>query len=252
MRSAETGADGMRIDYCEEYPTSENLSRAAGLPQGTVVFLAAQTEREFRSAAEVLRNHAPGAVAGWWPILPESYWVSSWSGPEELEALARALDWMPRTHILIDAELPFVRPRRFIIGLPQQRRARKALRKLHDASNRHDTVFATYPVMPGWAKRLFGVPTPGTPLFMHYTSMMPAWLARVSERSLRRRKRKDAIVIGLGTLSPGVFGKEPTLPPERLSHDLDFCRGIGCRRVVLYRLGGLTSAHRAVLRTKTT
>lgn len=81
---------------------------------------------------------------------------------------------------------------------------------------------------------------------MLYSTMMPGWWRGYLAGRLGRRFCAAPGALGVGTLAPGIGGRQATLTPEGCRRDLDMAAGISARSVVIYRLGGLTPEHAAV------
>src|SRR3989338_6926719 len=106
----------MRIDFFEEYPTPENLAKAALISWPSTAYIAACSLSEFEKAGAALALIHPRIEAGYWPILKTSYWISPFSSRGELAQLRDELEgyrgiYLP---VLIDLEFPILTPKLFL------------------------------------------------------------------------------------------------------------------------------------------
>ena len=105
----------MRIDFFEEYPTPENLAKAALISWPSTAYIAAYSLSEFEKAGAALALIHPRIEAGYWPILKTSYWISPFSSRGELAQLRDELEGYRGVHlpVLIDLEFPILTPKLF-------------------------------------------------------------------------------------------------------------------------------------------
>lgn len=237
----------MQIDFFEEFPSAESLAPLALWKKPCTVYLAAHDLAEFDSSADLLCKIAPLAAPAFWPLLHSTYWVSPFSNLGDLQKLRSTLSSRRGLRVLLDLELPVLSGRRaqFLKGIGTFSKGRKIIREI--LSLDHRFLLAVYPSV-GWLTQklliALGVDAPGyESCVMHYTSMMPGWVTRLSERMLRIRAKRGQRTLGLGCLAPGIFGTEPVISPESLRRDLEFCKAAGINRVVLFRAAGLAGYH---------
>ena len=83
---------------------------------------------------------------------------------------------------------------------------------------------------------------------MMYTSTLdyPESLLR-SELKTLKYHYKDNVMVGLGCLAVGINGNESLISSKQLERDLNLCKEIGIKEVVLFRLGGLNKDYIKVL-----
>jgi hypothetical protein len=242
----------MRIEFFEEYPSAEQLAPADRLAFPSTVYLAAPDLDAFRAAARTLARINPDLEAAWWPLLRRSYWVSPFASADELEALAASLEGASPLRVLLDLELPLIRPARFLRGLPGFRRRRRTVQGLFErlTAAGHRVATAEYPLyglpLGSAFMRSAGIAYPGAPphlrLPMYYSSMIPT-------RGLRRRVRRGIEVlarrhpgevgVGLGTIAQGVLRHERMLSAAGLDRDLAWAANAGVANATIFRLGGL-------------
>ena len=53
--------------------------------------------------------------------------------------------------------------------------------------------------------------------------------------------------IGLGTLTHGIRGDEPAISPEILERDLELCKELGIKEIILFRLGGMNKEYQEII-----
>lgn len=248
----------MRVDLLEEYPGPETLARAAALEPPATVYLAAPDLATFHRHAALL---PPGLEAAWWPVLPRSYWVSAFAGVDELERLDAELSAgaAPGT-VLLDLELPLVRPGRFLRGARGLRGgARRVAALIAAAAARGQRVVcAEYPARGGVTRAVLARAGALAPEDVPHTKLVMAYASLIPTATLRRRVRATVLAlarrwpgrvhVALGTVGAGALGREPTLSPEGLARELAAYAELPAAAV--FRLGGLTDAHLAVLRRR--
>ena len=77
----------MNIGFFEEFPTPANLAKAKLIEFRSTIYIATHSLEEFQSLSDELKKINPIVKAGYWPILPKSYWLSPLALPEEIEVL---------------------------------------------------------------------------------------------------------------------------------------------------------------------
>ena len=102
----------MRINFFEEYPTSENLEKAKLIDFNSTIFLAAHSLEEFHKYKKNLLDINNRLDVAYWPILNNTYWISPFSYTSDLEKLFKELkENKEKLTILIDLELPLLNNR---------------------------------------------------------------------------------------------------------------------------------------------
>jgi len=249
----------LRIDFFEEFPTDENLQKAALVDFKSTVFLAARSMQEFREAQRRLKRVNPSLEAAYWPLLPRSYWISPFSSTPELKHLIEELRETGGLEVLIDLELPFLSPKLFLVNLPRFFQNKRLIGEILAESGRLGVRICTaeYALPLGaeellkWAGVSYSLQRfPHTRLIMFYTSMMPPMLRGMLEDTIIRNSRRwgKRFGVGLGTIARGILGTEPILTPGELERDLRFLERVGVGRAVIFRLGGLDEEYSKILR----
>ena len=256
----------MRIDFFEEFPDDESLSKAKYLTFSSQVFIAAHSVKEFLAHKQKLESINPIAQAGYWPILKDSYWISALAERTEIDTLRIDLEDhsndLNGVGILLDLELPFRKPELFRKNIFSFLGTKQAVRSLFLSANNIGMNISTaeYPIpfwLGQWGLRVLGVQYPQS-LVRHervitiYTSILTGWdrsrrLERVLKWYFGRVAKKYSLQFGLG-LTSGVFGATAVLSPEELRSDLDFVRRSGSQRAVIFRFNGLDSSMAQLLK----
>lgn len=240
----------MQIDFFEEFPSEETLSKAKLMNGEFLVYIASSTISDFHRHRDMLSRISSNAKAAYWPLLRRSYWVSPFSFPEELEGLYRDLENSSPMDVLIDLELPLLRPALFLKNVPHFLENKRLIRKILGLGHRF--LAAVYPatgILSESILRALGIWHPQTEsCVMYYTSMIqkPA-IIRWMQSAIRRRALLGHRTVGLGCLAPGIFGTEPVITTEGLKRDMDFLTEAGVKRAILFRLGGLDSEFASIL-----
>ena len=82
---------------------------------------------------------------------------------------------------------------------------------------------------------------------MWYSSMIPNKLNNKIKENLKQIKNKENYSISLGAIAIGILGNEPILPHKNLKKDLEFVNGLGFKKIVIFRLGGLNKEYLKVI-----
>jgi hypothetical protein len=256
----------MKVDFFEEFPTEENLEKAVLIKQPALVYVAAHSLGEFEAAALRLCSVNPSLRIGYWPVLKESYWISPFSYTRELRGLKEELENRDsELDVLLDLELPLLKPSLFLRNILSFFRNRSVIHELFLLAKDSHIRFSTaeYPTATGIGcifLKLLGVSYSvkrygHQRILMFYSSMakkvLPPFdidLRKWFRNRLKREIKKDSsIVLGLGTISVGIFGNEPILSPIELQSDLEYCTRLGLDRVVIFRMGGLSEEYASVI-----
>lgn len=252
----------MRISFFEEYPTTENFDKLNLIEFETTIYLAAKSLEEFYRYISPYKdkNHLRFA---YWPILPESYWISPFSCRYELENLVNELGNRPSTReslcVLLDLELPILNRKLFFRNLFSFFKNKRIIRGIFSTGKNLNLsiVTAEYPLSSnfmGCVNEILGISYPlrrfnHRKIMMFYTSMLGRKkVEKVKDYIVRvPRSVKKNLSIGLGTIATGALGNEPLLSPSSLDDDLGFLEQNGVEEGVIFRLGGLNSDYLKVI-----
>ncbi len=241
----------MQISFFEEFPTKDNLAKIKYISFPTKVYLAAHSLKEFN---EIILSSKNVKEKIYWPLLSkeEGYWFSPFS---KRRAVKRALEEVQEKNIpvMIDAELPtHQNPLLYFTEFPFFFRTRNYLRSF---VSQHKKVYtAEYFPSSKCAERILyffglGFTTKSHyPIKMIYSSMhnfgQDAMRRQIQQAQKQFGKR---LRIGLGTLTHGILGTEPSISLEMLERDLRICKELGVEEVILFRLGGMNKKYQKVL-----
>lgn len=99
----------MRINFFEEYPTPENMSKLGLVTWNCTVLVAASSMYEFEKIQQKYIMLYPHITFGWWPTVPGSYWISGLANPNDLNRIFNEILSKKQERelpILLDLELP--------------------------------------------------------------------------------------------------------------------------------------------------
>ena len=238
----------MQIDFYEEFPKKENLEKLKSVKWKSRVFVAAKSPEEFRKLEKQIKRIKRDSEAAYWPIIPNSYWISPFSNAQDLKETFRKLDSI-KNSLLIDLELPMKNKILFIKNLFSFGKNRRLIREFLE-KNRKRITTAEYPFsLSKFAMNVLGLRYEGSheKSIMFYTSMLPGWVVEKSKKGFGKIKDKGGYSVSLGTIDIGIMGNEPVLSPESLEKDLEFCKSREFKKVIIFRLGGLNKEYIKVL-----
>src|SRR5258708_3650316 len=172
----------MRINFFEEYPSEENLTNLDLVDWPATVFVATPSLEAFEKIRDHYATRYPSITFGWWPTLPESYWVSVFSSPRDLKALFSQLT--SKVHekellVLIDLELP-LKKRLYLKNIFFTRGNKKKILAFFSKAPSYNIKISTaeYPSFSSWISwiwRVLGLSPslsyPHTKIPMCYSSM---------------------------------------------------------------------------------
>jgi len=252
----------MRIDFFEEFPGQGPLEKARFITLRCTVYIAARSIKEFKKYQKELKGINPRVSAAWWPVLPRSYWISPFSFTGELYSLKDELASYQGNslHLLMDLELPLLRPSLFTRNIFSFRKNRRIIGEIFTAAlaRGHTVATAEYPFSGRVMTRIlrflgvtFPLEThPHVKILMYYSSMY-RWprLQRYLKKQISAKSGLygSSLQVGLGTIDTGIFGKEPILPPEGLDADLRFLAESGVSTAIIFRLSGMDEGYAEVI-----
>ena len=250
----------MRINFFEEFPTAENLARLDMVTWPATIFLACSSLEEFEHVVNQYQREHPQIVFGWWPVIPDSYWISGFANPTDIERIFSLLT--ARSHerelsILLDLELP----RKVLPYIKNMWRIRSTRRRISrfiaDAPQYNLRIYtAEYPAPNRMVYRIMchlglspDFSAPHVKIPMCYSSMVRkslghrTWAKMQGFVSTLIREHLNSVSLGLGVTATGVYGNEPIIPPQELADDLAWAERSGAEEVFIFRLGGLNEAY---------
>jgi hypothetical protein len=249
----------MNVHFFEEFPSEQNLEKVKLISFPSTIYVAAKSISEFNIIRADIENANPMIEVGYWPILEKSYWISPFSYSSELEMLYHDLNnnrMNKSTKILLDLELPLLKPRLLIINLFAFRKNKRMIQQFFMDSEKLniELMTAEYPGFNSMTQNVMewlGISYnmaryEHKKIIMLYTSVIrnKALQSMIRRHIIRSSKRMNGrLQVGLGTISFGIFGREPILEPEGLCNELAFCKSNGIQSVVIFRLGGLNGKY---------
>jgi len=268
---------GMRIDFFEEYPTEENLSKAALIDFPSTIYIAAGSLEEYRVSEDKLHSINPNLETGYWPILEKSFYISPFSYTYEIENLIEELQNNKQNDtlkVLLDLELPWNRTQ-LITNLLSFHKNKNLIRGLFEKSDELniEVYTAEYPLPGRLSQKFFELlgmsysleRYPHKMMVMYYSKMLsvwlPGWLPSFINESINNSLKRQIVYnskrygenfqIALGILAAGITGNESqkyVISPEILNSDLSFLAESGVKTAVIYRLGGLNESYLNIIK----
>ncbi len=249
----------MKINFFEEFPNEENLSKLKLVDFPSIIYVAAKSLKDFESVREKAGKINSKVELAYWPILNKSYWVSPFSYTFELKELYKDLLENKKDKslkILIDLELPFLNKKLFLVNLFSFFKNKKLIKKIFTDSKKLNIELLTveYPIPNKIVQKKlewFGISYPidkypHKKIIMFYSSMIKnKFLLKKIKQYVRKRSAGlgKNLQIGLVAIAIGILGNEPILTPKNLDSDLSFCKEQKIDTVVIFRLGGLNNLY---------
>lgn len=233
----------MQIDFYEEFPTEENLERLRWLKYPLRLFIAANSPEEFGRLKREVKRIKKDVEICYWPIINNSYWISPFSHPSDLNEAFHELESI-KNHLLIDLELP--KDRRLIKkNWPYFFKNKSMIKKfLEKNKDRITTAEVPASILSRPAKFLglsYNIKTEKS--LMWYSSMNSNLINNHIKSNLKKIKNKNDYSVSIGTIAIGILGNESILPPSELKKDLEFVAQSGFNRAIIFRLGGLNKEY---------
>jgi len=250
----------MQIDFFEEFPNDDSLSKLRIIKFRTNLYVAAKSVKEFLVLkTKIKKSYRNVAEVIYWPILKvnEGYWLSAFS---KTLAIKRILNELKNTNeefsVLWDAELPILAKELFVTQLPYFFTNRNIIQEAlsHQYSN-HPFIITAFSKR-GLNKFISNLAcayfSSGS---FPYIDMLYTSLLNVKNESgylrsvIKRNKNKfQDYSVALGLIGRGVEDySTPLISPLGLKEDLGITQKEGVKNIVLYRLGGLNNNYLRVL-----
>jgi len=240
----------MKIEFYEEFPSKENLKKLKQIKFPTKIFIAAKSIQEFQKYEKIAKSYKKNLEVAYWPIVKNSYWISPFTNRKDLIELFRELETI-KNNLLIDLELPLARNWKLYFNNFFSFRKNKRIIKYFLEKNKKRIMTAEY-IRGAYSKgaKFLGLdyPIKTEKSLMCYTSMMKSKEEIFSKRKISQIKNKKDYSISLGTIAKGILGNEPMLSPKNLEKDLQFVKKCGFKKVVIFRLEGITKEHLNILK----
>ena len=239
----------MQIEFYEEFPNNENLSKLKLIKFPTKIFIAAKSVPEFKKYEKIAKQFKKDLKVAYWPIIKNSYWISPFSNTKDLIELFGELNSI-KNHLLIDLELPlYKRWKMYFKNLFKFRKNKKLIKNFIE-KNKNRVVTAEYAHIFSKLRKFLGLSydVNHEKSIMFYTSIRSKKLNRKIMQNLNKIKNKDNYSISLGTIAVGILGNEPILPPEKLEQDLNFVKKAGFKKIIIFRLEGINEKYIKVLK----
>ena len=240
----------MKIEFYEEFPNKENLKKLKLIKFTTRLFIAAKSVKEFRKLEKQAKRINKKIEVAYWPIIPNSYWISPFSNTKDLIKVFNELDKI-KNLLLIDLELPLgKRWGMYFKNIFYFRKNKKIIKNFLE-KNKNRITTAEYPLL--WISKLMKLLGLNYSInyersIMWYSSMLSGGINKKIKKNIKKIKNKNNYSISLGTIATGILGNEPILSSTNLERDLEFVRRQGFKKVIIFRLGGVNRGYIKILR----
>lgn len=234
----------MQIDFFEEFP-KKALDKAKLIDFPCTIFIAAKNIKDFEKYKLKLTKINKNIKAAYWPVLKQSYWISPFSNHKELGNLEKELTTF-KDKVLIDLELPFLNSKLFIKNLLYFFKNKKIINRIMKHKNIYTAEYPIFSKIIRWKLKLFGLHfKTNKRIVMFYTSIIKNNLVK---NKIKKFIIKNKPIVGLGTITTGIFGTEPILTDKQLEQDLTFLKENQINHAVIFRLGGLNNEYLKVIK----
>jgi len=253
---------GMRIDFFEQFPTEENLSKASLIDFPSTIYIAATSLEEYKIFENTLNLIHPNLETGYWPILEKSYYMSPFSYTYEIEKLINELkqnNQEKKLKIILDLELPRNKIQCFenIFTFHKNKQLIKQI-FLQSESLNIEIYTSEYPAPIKSFQTFFQILGISYPLSIHphkmiimyYSKMIeiksPFLINFIKKQIVHNNKlygEDFQIALGLTAKGIGNGTEKYIISPEILDRDLGFMAENGIKTVTIFRLGGLNESY---------
>jgi len=240
----------MKISFFEEFPNKESISKLKLVKFKTKLYIAEYHIEGFKQYKKEIKN----VELIWWPILnyADGYWLSPFTKRKAIIKLSHQLkDNMP---LLWDAELP--KNRKLIITQIFKFFTNRKIIRDFFKTYKGQIYTAEYALEKGVLKRIlnflglsFDPKEYGNKIIRMFYTSLHDYPEEFLEKEIKNgvEKYSDKFLVGLGCIAIGINGNEPLLKPEQLKRDLELCKKLGVKEVVIFRLGGLNKEYIKVI-----
>ncbi len=248
----------MQISFFEEFPNTENLSKLDLISFPIKLYLAdysIEGYKQYKKELQEKYKHIKEVI--WWPVLnmKEGYWFSPWS---KRKALLRTFDHLlyEKVPIMWDAEFPKKRMLLFtqMFWYFTNKKLIKAFFKKYQGKIYTAEYFTDNTFMKKFLESVCLIFDPNEYPITKIKMMYSSTNKRLTEGMMRyeikdyKEKYKDKFAVGLGLLAWGINGNEALLSLEQLERDLNICKSLNVKEVVIFRIGGLTKEQTNLLK----
>ena len=270
----EISCQSMRIEFYEEFPNEENLSKAELIDFSSTIFIAAYSLEDFYKAEQMLKKYNPDLEAGYWVLMKESYFISPFSLTYELQNLIEELKNNKQNEtlkIMLDLEPPgknFIKKHIKNISFFKNKNLIKYIIKNSKELNIeiHTSEFPYCNRFEEKRQELLGFSYSLDKfsfkkyLMFYYTwyintdSFLKNFLLQIKRKIAEDyiikhyKKYGDNLRVGVGIIAHGINPNETVISPEILDKNLDFLYKNGIKTACIFRLGGLNESYVNVIK----
>lgn len=252
------------IIFFEEYPfLEENQKKAELIDFPSILFLPAKDLKEFDFLKEKYLSINANLEIGWWPFF-NSIWLSPFTFSEEIEKLIFELENRKKREekikVLLDLELPFLRPQYFFSGIFYFKKSKKKILQLIEQSEKMNVEIFTfeYPpnflIFPFFLEKLgltyLKAKTDYKRILACYTSSNLIILRQFYKFSIIKAVSKSTrkTFVALGLLARGRILFERRITKKGLKKDLEYFLNKGISNFAFFRLGGLNPEYLKIIK----
>ena len=243
------------VIFFEEDPHNPEVQKKVSLLDfPTILFLAANSLGEFYSLRERYLEINPNLEIAWWPKF-KSIWLSPFTRPKEIEKVIKDLserkEKSKRLKILLDLELPFLRPQYFIAGLFYFAKSKKLIAELIEKADDinveifsfeyHPHIFIFPKLLEILGLTFLELNCDYKRIVSAYTSPIPPGLRQLMKKSVLYawKKRRREMFVAVGVFAPGRAGIERKITVRGIEKDMEYFLQRGVDKFAFFRLGGL-------------
>lgn len=239
----------MEMEFYEEFPSEENLSKLKLIKFPTKIFIASKSIEKFQKYEKIAKSYKNNLKLAYWPIVKNSYWISPFSNTKDIKELFNELNSI-KNPLLIDLELPLkdnwgLYMKNILTFIKNKKLIRDFLEK-----NKRRVTTAEYIRSPMKKRTKFlgldyEVETEKSLMF--YSSNINIEKANLWKKKLLKISNKNNYSISLGTIAKGILGNESILSSKNLEKDLEFVEKAGFKKVIIFQLDGINKEYMQIL-----
>jgi len=246
----------MKIGFFEEYPNSITLKKLNLIKFPTKLYLADYSIYGYKALVQKIKKDYPLAKEFvYWPIVnvKDGYWFSPWT---RRKALLRSLHELmnSKTKILWDAEFP-KNKKLFFTQIFKKRKNKKLIKGFFNKEgNRIYTAeyFTKNKLLNRVLRKnhlFFNSNIYNNKIIKMMYSSIHSYKKETKEDLLKKeiKKHGNRLLVGLGVTAKGMTKREKLITPQALEEDLELCKKLNIKEIVIYRLGGLNKDYIKVI-----